>query len=605
MKKLNIKWMLSLIAAFTFASCDTDVDHDIPAVDTPVLVSTTPESGAAKVKTGEITIEVKYDKNIFFATDNLSEIKFTGGELISADVLGASNILTVKVNVPGRETACSLSIPEGIVTGPNQMPAPAVSVQFSTVALDKALVAASSAKAVKLYNYLLDNFETKTLSAMMANVAWNTEMSEKVYGWTGKYPAINCFDYVHLPASVAGADWINYGDITPVKDWSDKGGIVAAMWHWNVPKKAVGEASSTQIWEGETVMPGDWSGNVQMTDDAAKAVFADAQVGQVIRVAVKDVAAGAQGSFKNSGWSEIASGTDYFDISGDYTLVITEDVLKSLQEGGLIIGGHDYTAVAVYLENNGTALDPNKDYAFYKADTEFDATNATVEGTWENKVFTEDLKNAAAYLKLLRDADIPVLWRPFHEAAGGWFWWGKDAASFKSLWIAMFNYFKTEGLDNLIWVWTTEGNDADWYPGDQYVDIVGRDVYNKETADCVSEYTSIAENYGNKIVSLSECGTVGLISEQWASGARWSWFMPWYDGTNEDGSPVVHADEAWWKDAMGKTPLPHRLHCNRLCPLQIRRRFRRGQQSRPAPQQDADTNLPYPGRFLQRYTGYH
>lgn len=552
MKKLNIKWMLSLIAAFTFASCDTDVDHDIPAVDAPVLVSTTPESGAAKVKTGEITIEVKYDKNIFFATDNLSEIKFTGGELISADVLGASNILTVKVNVPGRETACSLSIPEGIVTGPNQMPAPAVSVQFSTVALDKALVAASSAKVVKLYNYLLDNFETKTLSAMMANVAWNTEMSEKVYGWTGKYPAINCFDYVHLPASVAGADWINYGDITPVKDWSDKGGIVAAMWHWNVPKKAVGEASSTQIWEGETVMPGDWSGNVQMTDDAAKAVFADAQVGQVIRVAVKDVAAGAQGSFKNSGWSEIASGTDYFDISGDYTLVITEDVLKSLQEGGLIIGGHDYTAVAVYLENNGTALDPNKDYAFYKADTEFDATNATVEGTWENKVFTEDLKNAAAYLKLLRDADIPVLWRPFHEAAGGWFWWGKDAASFKSLWIAMFNYFKTEGLDNLIWVWTTEGNDADWYPGDQYVDIVGRDVYNKETADCVSEYTSIAENYGNKIVSLSECGTVGLISEQWASGARWSWFMPWYDGTNEDGSPVVHADEAWWKDAMSQ-----------------------------------------------------
>jgi len=547
MKKLNIKWMLSLIAAFTFASCDTDVDHDIPAVDAPVLVSTTPESGAAKVKTGEITIEVKYDKNIFFATDNLSEIKFTGGELISADVLGASNILTVKVNVPGRETACSLSIPEGIVTGPNQMPAPAVSVQFSTVALDKTLVAATSAKAVKLYNYLLDNFETKTLSAMMANVAWNTEMSEKVYGWTGKYPAINCFDYVHLPASVAGADWINYGDITPVKDWSDKGGIVAAMWHWNVPKKAVGEASSTQIWEGEIVMPGDWSGNVQMTDDAAKAVFADAQVGQVIRVAVKDVAAGAQGSFKNSGWSEIASGTDYFDISGDYTLVITEDVLKSLQEGGLIIGGHDYTAVAVYLENNGTALDPNKDYAFYKADTEFDATNATVEGTWENKVFTEDLKNAAAYLKLLRDADIPVLWRPFHEAAGGWFWWGKNATSFKNMWIAMFNYFKAEGLNNLIWVWTTETGDDDWYPGDAYVDIVGRDIYTKDASTCASDYSSIVVAYGNKMVALSECGTVGKISEQWAAGARWSWFMPWYDAEDAE---TPHADQAWWKDAM-------------------------------------------------------
>ena len=103
---------------------------------------------------------MKYDKNIFFATDNLSEIKFTGGELISADVLGASNILTVKVNVPG-ERRFSLSIPEGIVTGPNQMPAPAVSVQFSTVALDKTLVAATSAKAVKLYNYLLDNLRRR------------------------------------------------------------------------------------------------------------------------------------------------------------------------------------------------------------------------------------------------------------------------------------------------------------------------------------------------------------------------------------------------------------------------------------------------------------
>lgn len=49
-------------------------------------------------------------------------------------------------------------------------------------------------------------------------------------------------------------------------------------------------------------MPGDWSGNVQMTDDAAKAVFADAQVGQVIRVAVKDVAEGAR--FVQKQWLE-------------------------------------------------------------------------------------------------------------------------------------------------------------------------------------------------------------------------------------------------------------------------------------------------------------
>lgn len=550
MKLSNIKWALMFAVALGTVACDSDVEHEIAQVDAPVLVSTTPESGSAKVKRGEITIEVKYDKNIFFATKNLDQITFTGGELISADVVGSSNILTLKVNVSTRAASCSLSIPEGVVTGPNAMPAPAVSLQFSTIALEKTPVMGTSPEAIKLYGYLLENFEKKAISGMMANVAWNTDEAEQVYQWTGKYPALNCFDYVHLAASMAGANWINYGDITPVKDWADNNGIVAAMWHWNVPKKAISVAAPITLWEETIVMPGDWSGNVQMTDDAAKAIFANAQVGQVIRVAVKDVITGAQGSFKNSSWGEIASGTDYFDISGDYTLAITEKILESLQDGGLIIGGHDYTAIGVYLESNSTPLDPNKDYAFYKAETEFNATNALVEGTWENKVFTEDLANVAAYLKLLKDANIPVVWRPFHEAAGGWFWWGKDADSFKALWIAMFKYFQAQGLNNLIWVWTTEGNDTDWYPGDQYVDIIGRDIYKEEAADCASQYTSIVDSYSNKIVSLSECGSVGLISEQWAAGARWSWFMPWYSGEEENGTPVVHADEAWWKDAM-------------------------------------------------------
>ena len=149
------------------------------------------------------------------------------------------------------------------------------------------------------------------------------------------------------------------------------------------------------------------------------------------------------------------------------------------------------------------------DYTYKPDETTFDAANATVEGTWENKVFTSDMAAVAGYLKLLKDAGIPVLWRPFHEAAGKWFWWGKDAASHKAMWIAMFNYFKAQGLDNLIWVWTTETGDEDWYPGDQYVDIIGRDIYSKDAETCASQYAAISATYGNKIVALSECGTVG------------------------------------------------------------------------------------------------
>ena len=559
MKKI---FSYSLIAAaiFGLAACDSDVEHNIPEVDAPVLVSTTPTAGASTVKRGDITIEVTYDKNVNFATKDINKIQFTGGTLISADVYGASKTLTIKVNVPLRETSCSLTIPEGVVTGPNKMPAPAVSLDFSTIAVTKNLVAATSPKAVKLYNYLLQNFESKTLSAMMANVSWNTEMSERVFQWTGKYPAINTFDYGHLPSSVAGENWINYGDITPVKEWADNGGIVSCMWHWNVPKEApVKQSLDLAVWEGETVMPSDWSGNIQLTDDETKAKLANVQVGQSIIITIKDQLSDQgwwQGSVKNSGWSDLGEGTGVVNLTANqtsYAVTITEDILTSMKDNGVIISGCNHTVTGIYIGTAAKTPNPGDGYAFYKEETTFDAANATVEGTWENDFFMQDLANIAAYLKLLKEADIPVIWRPFHEAAGGWFWWGKDAASFKAVWIAMFNYFKAEGLDNLIWVYTAEPNDAEWYPGDAYVDIVGRDLYNKDSAGCATEFNTVAATYGNKLVALSECGTVGTISEQWASGAKWLWFMPWYDGQNEDGSPIVHADEAWWKDAMSQS----------------------------------------------------
>lgn len=445
MKTTKILYMLGVAAAsLGLAACaDTDAQYTIPNVDAPAFVKTTPETGASRVRRGDITVTVDYDKRVFFATKDMDQIKVSGATLVSADVYGTDSTLTMVVNCPQREQQVTISVPEGIVTGSQGKPAPEVNLSFTTIALDKTPVAASG-KAAQLYNFLLNNFETKALSGIMADVAWNTDEAEKVNGWIGKYPAINCFDYLHMPASVAGLNWApDYNDISVVQNWASQGGIVAAMWHWNVPKAEPTEGLS--------------------------------------------------------------------------------------------------------------ALDPANDYTFYAEQTTFNAANALTEGTWENEVFERDLAQMTAYLTLLKNADIPVLWRPFHEAAGGWFWWGKDAASFKALWIHMFDTFKQAGLDNLIWVWTTEGNDASWYPGDQYVDIVGRDLYTKETEDCVTEYNAASSEYGNKIVALSECGTVGKISEQWAAGAAWSWFMPWYEGESqdEDGNtvPVVHADQEWWQDA--------------------------------------------------------
>ena len=419
----------------------------------------------------------------------------------------------------------------------------------------------ATAAAQQLYDYLWSIYGSYTLSATMAKDgvagvtgSWNTAGADDVFQWTGKYPAINCFDYGHLLYSPA--NWIDYNDVTPVTDWWNAGGIVALMWHWSVPMRDPDSGGSTlTLSQQETVMASDWSNWLYIPASE----FQGARVGSQVVVAIKDVAAGAQGAFKDYGsptWAGLVdgSGTDYgyFSIGGDsFAMTLDEVTLAVVQANGLIISGHSYTLVNVVLTD---AVEMT--YSFYAENNDFDADRALRPGTWENEVFVADLAEAAGYLRLLRDAGIPVLWRPFHEAAGGWFWWGKSASSHKALWIAMFDYFQQEGLDNLIWVWTSETNDNNWYPGDAYVDIIGRDLYGNSAGDCVAQYRVLEGTYQQKLVALSECGystytstAIGNISSQWASGARWAWFMPWYDA---DNTAFTHSGEAWWQDAMNQ-----------------------------------------------------
>ena len=92
-----------------------------------------------------------------------------------------------------------------------------------------------------------------------------------------------------------------------------------------------------------------------------------------------------------------------------------------------------------------------------------------------------ELDDIAAGLQQLRDAGVVVLWRPFHEMNGGWFWWGaKKPDVFMQLWRQMFDYFTVQKkLNNLLWVYAanTGGRTTAFYPGDGYVDLVGVDAY--------------------------------------------------------------------------------------------------------------------------------
>lgn len=151
------------------------------------------------------------------------------------------------------------------------------------------------------------------------------------------------------------------------------------------------------------------------------------------------------------------------------------------------------------------------------------------EDTKEYQAMTENWDRAATALVQLRDAGIPILWRPFHEFDGGWFWWGKKGGdNFIKLWRLMYErYTEKFNLTNLIWVLGYADDVKEgWYPGDEYCDIVGSDTYNNSTH--LTAWKKLAAMHTGKPLAFHECGIVPTVEKFESDGILWSWFMPWH-----------------------------------------------------------------------------
>ena len=151
------------------------------------------------------------------------------------------------------------------------------------------------------------------------------------------------------------------------------------------------------------------------------------------------------------------------------------------------------------------------------------------ESTPEHKKMIENWDKAAKALGELKDAGVPVLWRPFHEFDGGWFWWGKGGGdNFIKLWRMMHDRFTNEfGLDNLIWVLGYSGDvKSGWYPGDEYCDIIGSDTYDNSTHS--GAYKKLEKMNTGKPIAFHECGYVPSVEDFEKDGCMWSWFMVWH-----------------------------------------------------------------------------
>lgn len=172
---------------------------------------------------------------------------------------------------------------------------------------------------------------------------------------------------------------------------------------------------------------------------------------------------------------------------------------------------------------------------FYTRATGFDLSIAmNDENSEEYDLIIRDMDVIAGELKRLRDENIPVLWRPLHEAEGAWFWWGaKGPEPCKWLWKLMYKrYVEHHQLNNLIWVWTTTDSPAapDWYPGNEYVDIVSADIYldKGDYSPGFAMFDNIADIFeGARMIALSETGMIPDPDRIIEEKAKWSWFCTW------------------------------------------------------------------------------
>jgi len=193
--------------------------------------------------------------------------------------------------------------------------------------------------------------------------------------------------------------------------------------------------------------------------------------GEFTAFAPKATLALPEATYQQTGHWPAYIGVDYrnFDDGTIDSATANRVALAYWRAGGLV-------EVSVHLRN---PLDSTRGGGL--RDRNVNLSGLLVPGSPENAAWNGELDLVAAGLHELQQEGVVVLWRPFHEMNGAWFWWGKKPPEdFKRLWRYTFYYLtRSKGLDNLIWIYSPNmGPKAeDYYPGGDTVDIVGLDAY--------------------------------------------------------------------------------------------------------------------------------
>ena len=338
----------------------------------------------------------------------------------------------------------------------------------------------ASPGAKKLMKFLSDNYGKKVITGQHCASAADSEM-ELIYRMTGKYPAIRFGDVEGYSAN-STADG---GDIIGAcESWAEKGGIVGLMWHWDAP------TGVSSVYKSET--------EFSLMD----ALPPYKVINDIVEPTAETTATEATGATEKT--TEKTAPTEETKV--DYS-ILTDPIEPEF------IQRFEFTVDVATLKP--------EEIRKLVEDGKLSA---------ECEALIQDIDNVSETLKPLAEKDIPVLWRPLHEAGGDWFWWGADGVEpYRWLWDTMYRRMtEYHGLHNLIWVWNGQSEE---YLVDQY-DIASLDIYlnpEKPFGSRYEQFVSLSRmTGGEKMLAMSESSSVPDVNLMFRDNTIWSYFGLWY-----------------------------------------------------------------------------
>ena len=215
---------------------------------------------------------------------------------------------------------------------------------------------------------------------------------------------------------------------------------------------------------------------------------------------------------------------------------MTEEIIAHHQRGGIVtLSWHPRNPITT-IDGGGNAGQK------FPAGSAWDTTTVVkriLPGGDAEEKFAGWMQRVSDFLATLKTADgkkVPVIFRPWHENSGSWFWWGEKLCTvdeYKALWNLLQDKLKADGFDNLVWAYSPGCQDnltaerlLDRYPGDDRVDMIGldgyqwvpeeKDIFIARTKQNLQVLCEVAQTHG-LIPAMTETGMKNMTQTDWWS----------------------------------------------------------------------------------------